>query len=128
MNISKLLDNIISEQRDPSNKSCLGYSPRVSQKNVKTYADALCNTFIREEKKTSVDLNSKRPLLTKEEETIEHNSRMRSPPIKKAYKPRNVHQNRSSYIFPGYCYACSNFGHKAINCRAYRKKKLTNRN
>ena len=47
VNSSKLLNKIISEQRDPCNKTGLGYSPRVNQKNVKTYADALCNTFIR---------------------------------------------------------------------------------
>ena len=131
VNSSKLLDKIINEQRDPSNKTGLGYSLGAGQKKMKTYADALCNTFVKEEKKTNVDLNSRRSLLSKEDETkpsTEQNSRMRSPLVKKAYQPRNDYQNKPPHIFLGYFYACSNFGHKAINCRAYKKKKLTTRN
>ena len=29
--------------------------------------------------------------------------------------------NRYQHIFLGHCYACNNFGHKALNCRALRK-------
>jgi hypothetical protein len=29
--------------------------------------------------------------------------------------------NRNQYIFLGYCNSCKNFGHKAINCKDYRK-------
>ena len=92
---------------------------------MKTYADALSNTFIKEEKKDNIELNSRRPLLAKEEETkpsTKQESRVRSPPVKKVYQPRNNYQNGPPHIFPGYCYACSNYGHKAISCRAYRKK------
>jgi hypothetical protein len=31
-------------------------------------------------------------------------------------------------IFARYCFGCSNFGHKSINCRAYRKKNLKVKN
>jgi hypothetical protein len=31
-------------------------------------------------------------------------------------------------FFSHYCFACSNFGHKSINCRAYRKKNLKVKN
>jgi hypothetical protein len=52
------------------------------------------------------------------------------PPIRKEDKtiPKKFYQNRYPRIFLVYCFACSNFGHKAINCRAYRKKNLKVKN
>ena len=42
--------------------------------------------------------------------------------------PRKVYQNKYPHIFLGYCFACSNFGHKAMNCRAYERKSLKVKN
>jgi hypothetical protein len=110
-NSSKVLDNIITTQRDSSNKNGIVYSSEENQVNSKSYAIALLSTFKKkDEENTSNDQNS-RGLL---------------PPIKKEYKrkPRKVYQNRYPYIFFGYFFACSNLGHKAMNCKAYRKKNL----
>ena len=43
---------------------------------------------------------------------------------KRNFKPPIIPKNKTSlnrypYIFPGYYFACSNFGHKAIMCKAY---------
>jgi hypothetical protein len=114
-NSSKILDKIITTQRDSGNKNGIGYSQEKIQVNSKSYADALLSTFKKKNKeKTNNDQNS-RGLL---------------PPIKKENKtiPKKVYQNRYPHIFFGYCFACSNFRHKAMNCRAYRRKDLKVKN
>ena len=35
--------------------------------------------------------------------------------------PRKPMSSRYQQIFFGHCYPCNNFGHKALNCRAYGK-------
>jgi len=112
---SKILDKIITTQRDSGNKNGIVYFQEKIQVNSKSYADSLPGTFKKKnEEKTSNDQNS-RGLL---------------PPIKKENKtiPKKVYQNRYPRIFFGYCFACSNFGHKAMNCRAYRRKNLKVKN
>jgi hypothetical protein len=114
-NSSKILDNIITTQRDSCNKNGGGYSQEENQVNSKYYATSLLSTFKNKDKeKTSNDKKS-RGLI---------------PPIKKEYKttPKKVYQNKYPHIFFGYCFACSNFRHKAMNCRAYRRNKLRVKN
>jgi hypothetical protein len=114
-NSSKILDKIITTQRDSGNKNGIGYSQKESHVNSKSYADALCCTFKKKnEENISNDQNSKRL----------------PPPIKKEGKkiPKKFDQNMYPCILPGYCFSCSNFGHKAINCRSYRKKNLKVKN
>jgi hypothetical protein len=112
-NSSKILDKIITVQRDSGNKNGIGYSQKESHVNSKSYADALHSTFKK---------------INEEKISNDQNSRRLPPPIRKEGKtiPKKFYQNRYPRIFPSYCFACSNFGHKAINCRAYRKKKLKN--
>jgi hypothetical protein len=96
-------------QRDLGNKNGIGYSKKESQVNSKSYADALLGTFKKKnEEKISNDQNSRGllPPIIKEDKTITN----KSYPIK------------YPHIFLGYCFSCSNFRHKAINCRAYRRK------
>jgi hypothetical protein len=114
-NSSKILDKIITMQRDSGNKNGIDYSQKESHVNSKSYADALRNTFKKKnEEKISNDLNSRRlpPPIRKEGKTI----------------PKNFYEDRYPRIFLGYFFACSNFGHKDINCRAYRKKNLKVKN
>ena len=114
-NISKILDKIITTQRDSSNKNGVGYSQEENQVNSKSYAAAILNTFKnKDEEKTSND----------------HNSRGLLPPIKKEYKatPKKVYQNKYPHIFFGYCFSFSNFRHKAMNCKAYGRKNLRVKN
>jgi hypothetical protein len=114
-NSFKILDKIITTQRDSGNKNGIGYSQEEIQVNSKSYADTLLSTFKKKnEEKTRNDQNSRGPL----------------PPIKKEDKtiPKKFYQNRYPHIFFGYCFACSNFRHKAMNYRAYRKKSLRVKN
>jgi hypothetical protein len=114
-NSSKILDKIIIAQMDSRNKNGIGYSQNKIHVNSKYYAYALRSTFKKKnEEKISND----------------HNSRRLPPPIKKEGKtlPKKFYQNKYPCIFPGYCFACSNFGHKAIICRAYRNKNLKVKN
>jgi hypothetical protein len=114
-NSSKILDKIITVQRDYGNKNAIGYSQKESHVNSNFNADALRSTLKKK---------------NKEKISNDQNSRRLPPPIKKEGKtiPKKLYQNMYLHIFPGYCFACSNFGHKAINCRAYRKKKLMVKN
>jgi hypothetical protein len=114
-NSSKILDKIITTQRDSSNKNGIGYSQEENQVNSKSYSSSLLSTFKKkDEEKTSNDMNYGGLL----------------PPIKKEYKttPKKVYQNRYPHIFFGYFFACSNFIHKAMNYRAYRREILRVKN
>ena len=60
-NSSKILEKIVTTQRDPSNKNGIGYSKEENQVISKSYAVSLLSTFKnREEEKTSNDQNSRR--------------------------------------------------------------------
>jgi hypothetical protein len=60
-NSSKILDKIITTQRDSQNKNGVGYSQEENQANSKSYAIALLSTFKKkDEEKTSNDKNSRR--------------------------------------------------------------------
>jgi hypothetical protein len=90
-NSSKILDKIITPQRDSRNKNELGYSQKESHVSSKSYADALRSTFKKKnEEKISND----------------HNSIRLPPPIKKEGKtiPKKFYQNRYPRIFPSYCF------------------------
>ena len=110
-NNSKILDEIIITQRDPSNKDGIGYSPEENQGNSKHYAAALLSLVKKKD----------------EEKAYNNQNSKKSSPIKKEYKTTSqiFYRNRYPHIFFGYCFACSNFGHKTINCRAYGKKNLS---
>ena len=96
------IDEIIITQRDPSNKNGIGYSPEENQGNSKHYAATLLS-----------------PVKKKDEEKANNNqnSKKLPLPIKKEYKTtsQKVYRNKYPLIFFGYCFSCSNFGHKEIN-------------
>ena len=114
-NSSKILDEIITAQRNPSNKNGIGYSQEENQVGPKSFAMALLSTFKKEEEEKTRNA---------------YKSRRSPPPIMKKPKenPKKVYQNRYPYIFLGYCFSCSNFGHKAVSCRAYESKRLRGKN
>ena len=114
-NSSKILDEIITTRRDPSKKNGISYSQEENQVGPKYYAVALLSTFKEEEEEKTRNA---------------HNSRIPLPSIMKELKetPKKVSQNRYPYIFLGYYFACSNFGHKVVSCRAYEKKRLKGKN
>ena len=64
-NSSKVLDEIITTQKDPSNKIGVGYSQEENQVNSKSYATTILSTFKKkDEEKIGNDQNS-RGLLVK---------------------------------------------------------------
>jgi hypothetical protein len=116
-NSSKILDEILSSQRSPNNKTGLGYtqdSTSTSQGSVKrpiSYADALKGSLRREDNKEkmiplkTVPHKHKSTLPTKVKDDKKNTITRRNPPNK--------------YLFIGYCYSCNNFGHKAVHCKVY---------
>jgi hypothetical protein len=111
------LDEILSSQRSPNNKTGLGYtqdSTSTSQGSVKrpiSYADALKGSLRREDNKEKmiplkiVPHKHKSTFPTKVKNDRKNTITRRNPPNK--------------YLFIGYCYSCNNFGHKAVHCKAY---------
>jgi hypothetical protein len=67
-NSSKILDKIITTQRDSSNKNGVGYSQEENQVNSKSYAVSLLSTFKKkDEEKTSNDQKLQRTTSTHQE-------------------------------------------------------------
>jgi hypothetical protein len=112
-NSSKILDEILSSQRSPNNKTGLGYtqdSTSTSQGPI-NYADALKGSLRREDNKAKmiplkiVSHKHKSTFPTKVKNSRKNTITRRNPPNK--------------YLFIGYCYSCNNFGHKEVHCKAY---------
>jgi hypothetical protein len=115
-NSSKILDEILSSQRSPNNKTGLGYtqdSTSTSQGSVKrpiSYADALKGSLRREDNKENmIPLN-----------IVPHKHKSTFPTkVKNDRKKTITRRNTPKHLFIGYCYSCNNFGHKAVHCKAY---------
>jgi hypothetical protein len=115
------LDEIISSQRSPNNKTGLGYtqdSTSTSQGSVKiqiSYAYALKIPLRREDNKARMI-----PL-----ETVPNKQKSTSPTKEKYDKKNTITRinpsNRYQYILLGYCNSYNNFGHKVVHCKAYRR-------
>jgi hypothetical protein len=123
-NSSKVLNDIINSQKSHLDKSRLGYnqtekgsSSKTTEQetNPKSYAET-----IKEDRKIYKEdyrdtppprrfrfQNQQQTDRPQEEEGF-----IRAPPFRRSSTPRY------QTIFFGLCYACNNFGHKAVNCRA----------
>ena len=106
-NNSMTLDDILSIQRPSSDKYGLGYDkakkPEYSSfidqgGNKRSYAAALKSPIKSEESKKFV-----------------------SPLQRTNMMPRRPMSSRYQQIFLGHCYSCNNFGHRALDCKAYGK-------
>jgi hypothetical protein len=115
------LNDILNSQIAPNDKSGLGYdqnSTFTAQKNDKksiNYADALRNHLKGEDNKMNME-----PLKTIFNKKAPHPKGKGNTVIKR------IPPNRYQHIFLGYCYSCNNFGHKAVQCKAYRNYKPRN--
>jgi hypothetical protein len=115
-NHSKILDEILSSQRSPNNKTGLRYTQdsivtlQGSIKKQISYADTLKKSLKRE------DNQEKRMPL----KTITHKQKSILPTrVKNDKINKIIRRNPLNYLFIIYCYSCNNFGHKAIHCKAY---------
>jgi hypothetical protein len=118
---SKILDDILNSQRPSSNKAGLGYDHKEtnkgskygiqkSDKNPRTYAASLQSSFKREENQIKTDSNQQISALSPKINEYRRNT-----------TPRRTPPKRYQQLFLGYCFSCHNFGHKALDCKAYRK-------
>ena len=107
-NSSRILDDILNSQRASSDRSGLGFNKEEKPEcfsftnqggNKKGYAEAL--------KSLAKKVESKKTSPNSQDKNI--NNMVPKRP------------NRYLHIFLGQCYYCNNFGHKALNCRAYGK-------
>ena len=125
-NRSKILDNIISSQRPNHEKYGIGYNQTENGSSSKTtdqetqprsYAKAVIGDkkFYREDHK---DTPPPRKFRFKNQQKSE-TSRLKEEEGFKRVTPFRISSTpRYQTIFFGLSYACNNFGHKALNCRA----------
>ena len=106
---TEMLEEILSRQRSPFDKTGLGYD-----NSLKTTSSTEVNTKLsaKGDEGKSTKCN---------EELQEHNiaSWNRRSEFRKVETPRRSLSIRYENIFLSHCYACRNFGHKAIHCKAY---------
>jgi hypothetical protein len=123
-NSSKVLDDIISSQKSHLDKSRLGYnqtekgsSSKTTEQetNPKIYAETIKGDK-KIYKEDYRDTPPPRRFRFQNQQQIdrpqEEEGFIRAPPF------RRSSTTRYQTIFFGLCYACNNFGHKAVNCRA----------
>jgi hypothetical protein len=125
-NNSKVLDDIINSQNPHHDKSRLGYNQTEKGSSSKTteqetYPKIYAETIKGDRKTYKEDyrdtppprrfrFQNQRP--TKIDRPQEEEGFIRVTPFRRSSTPRY------QTIFFGLCYACNNFGHKAMNCRA----------
>ena len=120
---SIVLNDILKGQRNPCIKTSLGFvqkgnndfSKKINNQ-PKSYAEALVKQPMKKEERTSIMQPSKKPILPFKKEGKSSNEQGSKTTVT---SPKKFSQIRYPYIFHGYCFACSNFEHKAIMCRAY---------
>jgi hypothetical protein len=128
---SETLDNILSNQRSPDDKTGLGYKESLkivkgeSSTNMSTsekptsYANALKGNNSqpnksKDEKKKQSELDQPNYEARKQHVPESYQvGRQRTIPTSKFFIPR--HPN----FFYGYCFSCGNFGHKVVSCRTF---------
>jgi hypothetical protein len=125
-NNSKVLNDIINSQRPNHDKSGLGYNQTEkgsSSKTTKqeTYPKSYAETIKGDRKVYRENYRDTPPPRrfifqnqqpTEIDRSQEEEGFIRAPPFRISSTPRY------QTIFFGLCYACNNFGHKAVNCRA----------
>ena len=120
---SIVLNDILKGQRNPCIKTGLGFvqkgnndfSKKINNQ-PKSYAKALLKQSMKKEERISIEQSSKKSFLLVKKEAKSSSEQGSKTNVK---PPKKFSQIKYRYIFHGYCFACSNFGHKAIMCRAY---------
>jgi hypothetical protein len=124
-NSSKVRDDIINSKKSHLDKSGLGYnqtekgssSKTIEQKiNPKSYAETIKGDrkmYKEDYKDTPPPRRFKFQNQQQTNRPQEEEGFIRAPSFRRSSTPRY------QTIFFGLCYACNNFGHKIVNCRAY---------
>jgi transposase InsO family protein len=126
-NSSKVLDDIINSKKSHLDKSGLGYNQTENGSSSKTTEQETkpksYEKTIKEDRKIYKEdyRDTPPPRIFKfqnQQQTDrpqEEEGFIRAPPFKRSSTPRY------QTIFFGLCYACNNFGHKTVNCRANKR-------
>jgi hypothetical protein len=123
-NSSKVLDDIISSQKSHLDKSGLGYnqtekgsSSKTTEQetNPKSYAETIKGDrkiYKEDYRDTPPPRRFRFQNQQQTDRPQEEEGFIRAPSFRRSSTPRY------QTIFFGLCYACNNFGHKVVNCRA----------
>ena len=126
-NNSKVLDDIISSQKSHHDKSRLGYNQTEKGSISKTieqetYPKSYAETIKGDRKIYKEDYSDTPPPRRFRFQNQQPTDRPRE---EEGFRRENYFRRSSTpryrNIFFGSCYACNNFGHKAMNCRANNK-------
>jgi hypothetical protein len=119
---TETLNEILSFQRSPFIKTGLGYdeNQNTPEENPKSYANIL---------KGSINNESNSRKGNDDQQILDSSHKNNKNESRRVVPPRRPFTNRYQNLFLGYCFSCNNFGHKAIDCRAYtRSDHVRNRN
>ena len=107
----EMLDEILSRQRSPSYKTWLGYDNKFK---ISSSVEVNTKLSVKEDEGRSRNCN---------EELQEHNNSSwnRRSEFRKVETPIRSFSTRYENIFLGHCYACRNFGHKAVHYKVYER-------
>jgi hypothetical protein len=126
-NSSKVLDDIINSKKSHLDKSGLGYNQTEKGSSSKTTEQetkpkSYAKTIKEDRKIYKEDYRDTPPprifKFQNQQQTDrpqEEEGFIRAPPFRRSSTPRY------QTIFFGLCYACNNFGHKTVNCRANKR-------
>ena len=115
---SETLDEIIKVQRSPLIKTGLGYTVESSQTSAPNYLKAVTGGLLH----SATQQGNRGSLQGKKDHLNSRNTNRDS--FQRLYNQqvnsnRRFHDRRNFY-FNGQCFTCHNFGHKAIQCVAYK--------
>ena len=133
---SQALDDMLSHQRCPFDKSSLEYVSESSNKNgnvsskmdvrkLERNVDAPSSSKGKEKSQDNYGRNPTPRRLADSVNNTKGNEYHQRIPSQKDFRitPRKSSSPRYQSIFLGYFYSCTNFGHMAKDCRAYHKDK-----
>lgn len=120
---TKILNQIIDNQRPIHDKTGLGYnkkldelglSSKIGKGDKRSYADIAKESYepSKENLQKARTSRHEEDEQTKREAPVSHNN-----DIRKQEPSRRPPMHRQQNFFSGLCYACNNYGHKAIECK-----------
>ena len=110
---SETLDEIIKVQRSPLIKTGLGYTRESSQASAPNYLKATTTGLLH----STTQQGNKESLQVKHDHLNSRNTNRSYN--QQVNSNRRFHDHRNFY-FNGQCFSCHNFGHKVVQCVAYK--------
>jgi hypothetical protein len=94
-----------------------------NEENRKIYAKVLKgrNHGRPESKKTIEDTSSRRPFMFKPQKSFNHDHDQSRQKLRRTTPQRRSFTPRYENCFYGHCFYCTNFGHKIVDCKDYKR-------